>query len=98
MFKMINILQSRIKEISKVMNDILIFAQGQQRNTSENAIIAKNKHIIGKGHNIIATDEPIIRKDHDIIVTDEPIIGKDHDINATRKSPSLKWKKEVIFT
>jgi len=82
MFKMINILQSRFKEISKVMNDLLIFAQGQQRNTSENAMIAKNKHIIGKGHNIIATDEPII--------------GKDHNIIATRKSPSLKRKTSSL--
>jgi hypothetical protein len=82
MFKMINILQSRIKEISKAMNDLLIFAQGQQRNTSENAIIAKNKHIIGK--------------DHDIIATDEAVIGKVDDIIATRKSPSLKRKTSSL--
>jgi hypothetical protein len=96
MFKMINILQSRIKEISKAMNDLLIFAQGQQRNTSENAITAKNKHIIGKGHNIIATYEPIIRKDHNIIATRKPSSLKRKPSSLKRKTSSLKRKTSSI--
>ena len=53
MFKIINILQSRIKEISKAIQSGLIFNEYQQRISDWNAISGQDEQIIREGQSII---------------------------------------------
>jgi len=53
MFKIINILQSRIKEISKAIQSGLVFNEYQQRISDGNAISGQDEQIIREGQSII---------------------------------------------
>ena len=53
MFKIINILQCRIKEISKAIQSGLVFTEYQQRISDGNAISGQDEQIIREGQSII---------------------------------------------
>jgi hypothetical protein len=92
MFKMIYILQSRIKEISKAFQSGLIFTKFQQRIAEGNAIYTEDVQITGKGQSIITKCQSIITTEKPISAQGQQTIGKEQSRIATVKTRIFKSK------